>query len=81
MAKRDRQRQQEWSGVDLSTSARRCDRCSMSFAEGYTWPGLGIPLTLCKDCTEDIEESVESYGESRERRQMRLLDKLRSIGM
>ena len=53
----------------------------MSFAEGYTWPGLGIPLTLCKDCTEDVEESVESYGESRERRQMRLLDKLRNIGM
>jgi hypothetical protein len=81
MARRNGQRQQGRSGVDLSASARRCDRCSMSFAEGYTWPGLGIPLTLCKDCTEDVEESVESYGESQERRQMRLLDKLRNIGV
>jgi len=81
MARRDGQRQQGRAGVDLATSARRCDRCGLSFAEGYTWPGLGIPLTLCKDCTEDIEESVESYGESRQRRQMRLLDKLRSIGI
>ena len=81
MGRRDGLRQQGRSGVGLSTSSRRCDRCGLSFDEGYTWPGLGIPLTLCKDCTEDIEASVESYGESRERRQMRLLDKLRSIGM
>ena len=53
----------------------------MPFSEGYTWPGLGIPLTLCNDCTEDIEESVRSYGESGERSRMRLLDRLRSIGM
>lgn len=81
MARRDGLRQQGRSGVDLGASVRRCDRCRLSFDEGYTWPGLGIPLTLCKDCTEDIEESVASYGESRERRQVRLLDKLRSIGM
>ena len=81
MARRDGQRQSGRSGVDLATSTRRCDRCGLAFAEGYTWPGLGIPLTLCKDCTEDVEASVESYGESRDRRQMRLLDKLRSIGM
>ena len=52
----------------------------MTFAEGYTWPSLGIPLVLCKDCTEDIEASVESYGESGERNHLRMMDRLRSIG-
>lgn len=52
----------------------------MTFAEGYTWPGLGIPLVLCKDCTEDIEASVASYGEPPARSQARLMDRLRAIG-
>lgn len=75
-----RQQAFERSGFDLTASSRVCDRCAMTFAEGYTWPGLGIPLVLCKDCTEDIEASVESYGEPRERRERRLMDRLRSIG-
>jgi hypothetical protein len=53
----------------------------MTFVEGYTWPGLGIPLVLCRDCTEDIEASVESYGESMERSKVRLMDRLRGIGV
>jgi hypothetical protein len=68
------------SGFDLAASSRVCDRCAMTFVEGYTWPGLGIPLVLCGDCTEDIEASVQSYGESAERRKIRLLDRLRGIG-
>jgi hypothetical protein len=80
MAKRNGQ-QLERSGFDLTASSRVCDRCEMSFAEGYTWPALGIPLVLCRDCTEDIEASVESYGESPERSKMRLMDRLRSIGV
>ena len=69
------------SGFDLSAAKRICDRCNLSFDEGFTWPGLGIPVTLCKDCTEDIEESVKSYGESGEKSRVRLLDRLRGIGM
>jgi hypothetical protein len=68
------------SGFDLTASSRVCDRCKLTFVEGYTWPGLGIPLVLCRDCTEDIEASVESYGETGERSKVRLLDRLRGIG-
>ena len=75
-----RQQKFERSGFDLTASSRVCDRCSMTFAEGYTWPSLGIPLVLCKDCTEDIEASVESYGESGERGKVRMMDRLRGIG-
>jgi hypothetical protein len=53
----------------------------MTFSEGYTWPGLGMPLVLCRDCTEDIEASVESYGEPPERSKARLMDRLRGIGV
>jgi hypothetical protein len=79
MAKYHGQRQQR-SGFDLVASSRVCDRCAMTFVEGYTWPGLGIPLVLCKDCAEDIEASVESYGEPPDRGKLRLLDRLRGIG-
>ena len=79
MAKRQGQ-QFERSGFDLTASNRVCDRCEMTFVEGYTWPGLGIPLVLCRECTEDIEASVESYGESPERSKIRLMDRLRGIG-
>jgi hypothetical protein len=77
-----RHRQQTFgrSGFDLTASSRVCDRCNLTFVEGYTWPGLGIPLVLCRDCTDDIEASVESYGEPAERRKIRLLDRLRGIG-
>ena len=68
------------SGFDLTASSRVCDRCAMTFVEGYTWPGLGTPLVLCRECTEDIEASVESYGEPSERSKVRLLDRLRGIG-
>ncbi len=56
-----------------------CDRCGLSFQEGFTWPGIGIPLQLCGDCTADIEESVDSYGEERQARTRRLFDRLRSL--
>jgi hypothetical protein len=75
-----RQQKFERAGYDLTAATRFCDRCAMIFAEGYTWPGLGMPLVLCKDCTEDIEASVESYGEPPERSKARLMDRLRSIG-
>ena len=65
-----------WSG----RRRRNCDRCGLLFEEGYTWPGLGIPVTLCEDCTRDIEESVRSYGEDRDAANRRLLDRLRGIG-
>ncbi len=80
MAKHGGQQQYQRSGYDLTASNRVCDRCEMTFVEGYTWPGLGMPLTLCRDCTEDIEASVESYGESPERSKVRLMDRLRGIG-
>ena len=70
----------ERAGYDLTAASRFCDRCDMTFSEGYTWPALGMPLVLCKDCTEDIEASVESYGEPPERMHLRLMDRLRSIG-
>lgn len=70
----------ESSGFGLTASSRVCDRCAMTFVEGYTWPGLGMPLMLCKDCTEDIEASVESYGEAPERSKVRMMDRLRGIG-
>jgi hypothetical protein len=75
-----RQRKFERAGYDLMAAARFCDRCGMTFSEGYTWPGLSMPLVLCRDCTEDIEASVESYGEPPERSKARLMDRLRSIG-
>jgi hypothetical protein len=75
-----RQQKFERAGFDLTAAARLCDRCAMTFSEGYTWPGLGMPLVLCRDCTEDIEASVESYGEPPERSKARLMDRLRSIG-
>jgi hypothetical protein len=52
----------------------------MPFDEGYTWPGLGIPVVLCEECTRDIEESVNSYGEDRELAKQRFLSRLRQIG-
>lgn len=58
-----------------------CDRCGTRFEEGLTWPGLGLPVVLCLDCAQDIEESVRSYGEDGPDFQRRLLDKLRSIGV
>ncbi len=58
-----------------------CDRCGLSFGEGYRWPGLGIPIVLCKDCTEDIEESVRSYGEDAQAARQRFLARLREIGL
>ena len=70
----------ERAGFDLTASARLCDRCEMTFTEGYTWPALGIPLVLCRDCTEDIEASVESYGEPQKQREARLMTRLRSLG-
>jgi len=48
--------------------------------EGYQWPGLGIPVVLCKDCADDLEESVSSYGEQGQAARRRLLDRLRRIG-
>jgi hypothetical protein len=78
---RHRERSNDRSGFDLTSANRVCDRCEMSFVEGFTWPGLGIPLVLCKECTEDIEDSVQSYGETGERSRVRLLDRLRAIGM
>jgi hypothetical protein len=68
----------------LQTGRRRrefCDRCGVSLEEGYTWPGLGIPVMLCAECTKDIEESVESYGEDKESAKRRFLDRLRRIGL
>jgi hypothetical protein len=56
-----------------------CDRCGLSFVEGYTWSGLGMPVMLCQDCTTDLEESVNSYGEPRELSQQRLLARLRNM--
>jgi hypothetical protein len=79
MAKHHTQRFQR-SGFDLTASSRACDRCAMTFVEGYTWPGLGMPLVLCKDCTEDIEASVESYGEPPDRSKTRMMDRLCGIG-
>lgn len=58
-----------------------CDRCHLSFEEGFTWPGLGIPLVLCRDCSDDIEESVRSYGEDTIAARQRLLERLRHIGI
>jgi hypothetical protein len=74
------QKKFERAGYDLTAATRFCDRCAMTFSEGYTWPGLGMPLVLCRDCTEDIEASVESYGEPPERSKARLMDRLRNIG-
>ena len=59
----------------------RCDRCGLPFFEGYQWPGLGIPVVLCKDCADDLEESVSSYGEEGRAARRRLLDRLRRIGL
>ncbi len=56
-----------------------CDRCGIAFEEGYTWPGLGIPVMLCDACTRDIEASVRSYGEDRATARQRFLDRLRSL--
>jgi hypothetical protein len=67
-------------GTSRSRRQRICDRCGLHFEEGYTWPGLGVPITLCNDCTRDIEESVNSYGEDREAASRRFLDRLRAIG-
>ena len=59
----------------------RCDRCGGAFEEGFTWPGLGIPVVLCRDCTSDLEESVKSYGEAAEPAKRRFFDRLRRIGL
>jgi hypothetical protein len=59
----------------------RCDRCGSTFAEGFSWPGLGVPIVLCHDCTRDLEESVKSYGETGTAAKQRFLDRLREVGM
>ena len=56
-----------------------CDRCGLPFDEGFTWPGLGIPVQLSNDCTEDLEESASSYGEDGQATQRRFFDRLRSL--
>ncbi len=58
----------------------RCDRCGLAFNEGYQWTGLGIPVVLCKECAEDLEESVWSYGEDKKAAERRFLERLRQIG-
>ena len=58
-----------------------CDRCGLGFVEGFRWSGLGIPLVLCKECTDDLEESAASYGEDPEATRRRFLERLRSIGL
>lgn len=66
------------------TGGRRrqiCDRCGLNFTEGFHWPGLGIPVVLCKDCTDDIEESVWSYARDERDARRRFLERLRSLGM
>jgi len=66
--------------IDARRNRRRhCDRCGAGFEAGYTWPGLGVTIVLCDDCTHDIEESVSSYGESGPAARQRLLDRLRDI--
>ena len=65
--------------VDATRRRERCDRCHGLVEDGYTWPGLGFPLTLCLSCTRDIEESVRSYGETGEAARQRFLDRLRNI--
>jgi hypothetical protein len=70
--------------LDRPSGPRRrevCDRCGLTFSEGFRWSALGVPLVLCKDCTEDIEESASSYGEDGDAARRRLLDRLRNIGM
>ena len=57
-----------------------CDRCGQHFSKGYRWASLGVPLLLCSDCTEDIEESVASYGEKGEVANRRFLARLRNLG-
>ena len=69
------------TGSSRSRAKRVCDRCGFPFVEGFRWPGLGIPLVLCKDCTEDIEESAASFGEQGEAMRRRLLGKLRGVGL
>jgi hypothetical protein len=66
--------------VDATRKRERCDRCRCLIEDGYTWPGLGFPLTLCLDCTHDIEESVKSYGETGAAARERFMDRLRNIG-
>src|SRR5712692_5159325 len=59
----------DWRRPDSSTEVMRdrpprrrrmetCDRCGGSFMDGYRWSGLGMPLVLRCQCTQDIEESV-----------------------
>jgi hypothetical protein len=59
----------------------RCDRCGDSFDEGFTWPGLGIPVVLCRECAGDLEESVASYGEGSAAAQRRFVDRLSRVGL
>jgi hypothetical protein len=71
----------KWPAEPASRHRReKCDRCGLPFEEGFTWPGLGIPLVLCRDCSDDIEESVRSYGEAPGKARERLLKRLRHIG-
>lgn len=65
--------------VDATRRRERCNRCRGLVEDGYTWPGLGYPLTLCLDCTNDIEESVKSYGETGAAARQRFMDRLRNI--
>lgn len=71
----------KWPAEPASRHRREiCDRCGLGFEEGFTWPGLGIPVVLCRDCSDDIEESVRSYGEDAVLARERLLRRLRHIG-
>jgi hypothetical protein len=71
----------KWRTEPASGHRRQiCDRCNLPFDEGFTWPGLGIPLVLCRPCSDDIEESVRSYGEDAQAAKARLLDRLRNVG-
>lgn len=40
-----------------------CLQCHATIEDGYSWQAFGEYITLCAECTSDLQESVQSYGE------------------
>ena len=66
--------------VDARRSRRpTCLQCHSSIEEGYSWQAFGEYITLCAECTSDLQDSVQSYGEPPDLAAQRFLSRLQRL--
>jgi hypothetical protein len=66
--------------VDARRAKRpSCVQCHGAIDEGYRWQAFGESITLCADCTADLQESVRSYGEPPDVAAQRFMTRLQRL--